>query len=209
MSPTAEAELVERLRAGDGNAFTELVREHHGSLMRLASSFVPSRAVAEEVVQETWLAVIKGLARFEQRSSLKTWITSILVNIAKTRGIKERRTVPLGSLGSDAGDGGPSVDPDRFTGPPGRGAWSDPPAHWSDLPAETVVSGETFALVEETVGTLPDNQRWVVMLRDVEGWASRDVCDLLGISEANQRVLLHRGRSVVRAALEQRFGERS
>jgi RNA polymerase sigma-70 factor (ECF subfamily) len=206
MSPTTESALVDRLCAGDGTAFTEVVRAYNGSLLRLASSFVPSRAVAEEVVQETWMAVIRGLPRFERRSSLKTWITGILVNIAKTRGIKERRTVPMAAL---TGDNGPSVDPDRFSGPPGHGAWSDPPAHWSDLPAEAVVSGETFALVEETVELLPENQRWVVMLRDVEGWSSRDVCDLLGITEANQRVLLHRARSVLRGVLEQRLGDRT
>ena len=207
MSPAAsEDALVDRLCAGDGAAFTEVVRAYNGSLVRLASSFVPSRSVAEEVVQETWIAVIKGLPRFERRSTLKTWITGILVNIAKTRGVKERRTVPMASV---AGVDGPSVDPERFSGPPGRGAWSDPPAHWSDLPAEAVVSGETFALVEQTVELLPENQRWVVMLRDVEGWSSRDVCDTLGISEANQRVLLHRARSVLRGALEQRLGDRT
>lgn len=205
MSPARENALVDRLCAGDGAAFTEVVRAYNGSLVRLASSFVPSRAVAEEVVQETWMAVIKGLPRFERRSTLKTWITGILVNIAKTRGAKERRTVPLATLAGD----GPSVDPDRFSGPPGHGAWSDPPAHWSDLPAEAVVSAETFALVEETVELLPENQRWVVMLRDVEGWSSPDVCDLLGISEANQRVLLHRARSVLRGVLEQRLGGRA
>jgi RNA polymerase sigma-70 factor, ECF subfamily len=205
MTREDEDALIARLRAGDQSAFVEVVSAYHPALLRLAGSFVPSRAVAEEVVQDTWLAVVKGLARFEQRSSFKTWVTSILVNIARTRGTRERRSVPFASLGADDG---PSVDPARFTGPPGRGAWSDPPAPWSDLPAEAALSAETLAFVDETVRRLPENQRMVVMLRDVEGWTSPDVCALLGVTEANQRVLLHRGRSTVRAALEAHFGGR-
>ena len=208
MTATPETELIERLRAGDGQAFRELVASHQAALLRLAKTFVPSRAVAEEVVQETWIAVIKGIAKFEHRSSLKTWITRILVNIARTKGVKERRTVPMGSLGLDA-DTGPAVSPDRFTGPPGRGGWSEPPARWSDLPEEIVAGNATISKVVETIHQLPEQQRWVVMLRDVEDWSATDVRGLLGLSEVNQRVLLHRGRSTVRAALEQQLGAAS
>jgi RNA polymerase sigma-70 factor (ECF subfamily) len=130
------------------------------------------------------------------------------LNIARTRGPKERRTVPFSSLEGGGGDE-PAVDPDRFSGPPGRGAWSDPPAHWSELPEAAVESSATFALILQTVRRLPEQQRWVVMLRDVEDWSSADVCDHLGITEGNQRVLLHRGRSVLRAVLEDQLGRRS
>jgi RNA polymerase sigma-70 factor, ECF subfamily len=208
MTSTGDDELVRRLRARDGAAFRELVAAHHAGLIRLASMFVPGVAVAEEVVQETWLAVIKGIDRFEGRSSLKTWITRILLNIARTRGPKERRTIPFSAL-EGGGPGEPAVDPDRFTGPSGHGRWSDPPAPWSQLPETVVESGATFALVLQTVHQLPEQQRWVVMLRDVEDWSSADVCDYLGITEGNQRVLLHRGRSALRAVLEDQLGPRS
>lgn len=200
--------MVARLRARDSAAFRELVAMHHLRLVRLAATCVPGNAVAEEVVQETWIAVIKGIDRFEQRSSLKTWITRILFNIARTRGASERRTVPFSAL-EDGGPGAPAVDPDRFSGPPGHGAWSDPPARWSEVPGAALESSETFELVLETVKGLPEQQKWVVMLRDVEDWSSAEVCDHLGLTEGNQRVLLHRGRSAVRAALEQRWGARS
>jgi RNA polymerase sigma-70 factor (ECF subfamily) len=203
-----ETAIVERLRRGDSLAFRELVSAYQASLLRLATTFVPSRAVAEEVVQETWIAVIRGIDRFEQRSSLKTWITRILVNIARTKGVKERRTVPMGSLLSDSAEN-PVVDPDRFTGPPGRGAWASPPARWSDLPEEVVLSSATIAKVIDTVHLLPEQQKWVVMLRDVEDWSSSDVCDALGLSEGNQRVLLHRGRSALRNMLEGQLGRAS
>jgi len=209
MTATLDDEaMVARLRAGDGAAFRELVAVHQGRLMRLARTCVPGNAVAEEVVQETWIAVIKGIDRFELRSSLKTWITRILLNIARTGGARERRTVPFSAL--DGGDrDAPAVDPARFSGPPGHGAWSDPPARWSDLPEVVVESAETFEIVLHTVRQLPEQQKWVVMLRDVEDWSSADVCDQLGITEGNQRVLLHRGRSAVRAALERELGGRS
>ncbi|MEO7397980.1 MAG: sigma-70 family RNA polymerase sigma factor [Ilumatobacteraceae bacterium] len=204
-----ESTLVERLRCGDSAAFRQLVLIHQAGLVRLASSFVPSHAVAEEVVQETWIAVIRGIDRFEQRSTLKTWITRILVNIARTKGVKERRTVPMGSLRGDddgGGSGGPAVDPERFIGPPGRGGWLHPPAPWSDSPEEIVTSGATIALVVETIRKLPEQQKLVVMLRDVEDWASSEVCAALGLTESNQRVLLHRGRSALRRMLEDQLG---
>ncbi|MCU1397711.1 MAG: polymerase, sigma-24 subunit, subfamily [Acidimicrobiales bacterium] len=203
-----ERAIIDALRRGDAQAFRELVDTHQPSLLRLARTFVPSTAAAEEVVQETWIAVIKGIDRFEQRSSLKTWITRILVNIAKKKGTSERRTVPMGSLTSDGSDG-PAVSPDRFVGPPGKGKWSQPPARWSDLPEETVLSRETISAVTDTVRRLPEQQRLVVMLRDVADWSSGDVCDALGLTEGNQRVLLHRGRSIVRAELEHQFGGES
>lgn len=205
MTRVGDDVLVARLRARDGAAFRELVSAQHTRLLRLATMFVPGTAVAEEVVQETWIAVIKGIDGFEGRSSLSTWITRILLNIARTSGSKERRTVPFSAL-DGGGPGDPAVDPDRFTGPPGHGVWSEPPARWSELPEAVVESGETLAFVLQTVQQLPEQQRWVVVLRDVEDWSSTDVCDYLGISEGNQRVLLHRGRSVVRAALEARLG---
>jgi len=204
-----ESSLVDRLRTGDSAAFRQLVTTHQQSLRQLARTFVPSDAVADEVVQETWLAVIRGIDRFEQRSTLKTWITRILVNIARTKGVNERRTVPMATVESAASRDEPAVPADRFAGPPGHGMWSRPPARWSDLPEEIAMSNATISLVIETVNRLPEQQKWVVMLRDVEDWSSRDVCDTLGLSEANQRVLLHRGRSFVRAMLEQHLGEES
>ncbi|MEP6658447.1 MAG: sigma-70 family RNA polymerase sigma factor [Acidimicrobiales bacterium] len=207
IDPAAEDALVARLRAGDGLAFRELVGAYQTVLLRLADTFVPSRAVAEEVVQETWIAVIQGIDRFEGRSSLKTWIVRILMNIARTRGVRERRTVPISSLDALSGVGGPVVSIDRFVGPPGRGAWAWPPAAWAELPEDCVTSAETKSLVVKTISALPEQQRRVVMLRDVEDCSASDVCDLLGLSEVNQRVLLHRGRSTVRAALERHFGE--
>ena len=138
-APSVDSIMVTRLRSGDQLAFRELVTTHQSHLHRLARTFVPSDAVAQEVVQETWMAVIRGIDGFEQRSSLKTWITRILVNIARDKGARERRTTPVGSM-HDAGDPRPAVDPGRFVGPPGRGAWSDPPARWSDLPEAVAVS---------------------------------------------------------------------
>ena len=197
--------LVARLRAGDQDAFREVVRAHNASLLRIAATFVPSRAVAEEVVQDTWIAAIKGIDRFEERSSLRTWLVRIAVNIARTRGVKERRTVPMSSLERD--DSGPAVDPSRFSGPPERGSWSVTPSVWSDSPEAVATSRETLAFVLKTVQRLPDKQRQVVMLRDVEGWPSSDVRELLDLSEGNQRILLHRGRAVLRNALELHLGD--
>ena len=205
MTITPDAILVERLRNRDSSAFRELVLVHQAGLVRLASTFVPSHAVAEEVVQETWIAVMRGIDRFEQRSSLKTWITRILVNVARTKGVKERRTVPMGSLLGENSDAS-AVDPDRFVGPPGRGAWAHPPAPWSQLPEEVVASRATISLVVETIQKLPEQQRLVVMLRDVDDWPADEVCSALGLTESNQRVLLHRGRSTLRQLLETRLG---
>lgn len=200
-----EVSLVQRLRAGEESAFRELVRRHHAAMIRFAETFVPGRAVAEEVAQEAWLGVIKGIDKFEGRSSLSTWIFRIVANIARTRGQRERRTVPTADLQADVG-GGPSVPPSRFSGPQGRGVWAEPPARWSELPDERVLSDSTFERVAAIAAELPDSQRQVFVLRDIEGWPSADVCKLLELSEVNQRVLLHRARSRVRAALEDELG---
>jgi RNA polymerase sigma-70 factor (ECF subfamily) len=191
------------LRGGDEAAFLALVSRYGGAMLRLATVYVRSRAVAEEVVQEAWIGVLKGLHLFERRSSLKSWIFSILVNCAKTRGARELRSVPLSSLEGAEGDA-PSVSPDRFRGEEDRwaGHWAQPPEPWPDARLE---SSEMVGLVGQALETLPDGQRTVMSLRDVEGLESSEVCALLGISEGNQRVLLHRARSKVRAFVEDRL----
>lgn len=201
--------LVEALRAGDEAAFAALVGRHYAALLRLALVYVKSRAVAEEVVQDTWVGVLRGLPRFEGRSSLKTWIYRILANTAKTRAEREGRTVPFSALAVAEGDE-PAVDPDRFLGdshPTWAGHWSEPPRPWADLPEQQLLSGEVRALIEEAVEALPATQRTVIRLRDIEGFSSDEVCTILGLTEGNQRVLLHRARSKVRAALEPYLSE--
>jgi RNA polymerase sigma-70 factor (ECF subfamily) len=200
--------LLARLRAGDELAFRELVRRHDRAMRRIALSYVRMPSVADEVVQETWLAVIQGLARFEGRSSLKTWIFRILVNRAQSRGVREQRTTPFSSL-SAVDDDGPTVDPDRFlpAGHAAAGYWSIPPSRFFELPEERMLAGETTALIAGAIMTLPKRQRHVITLRDIEGWDADEVCDSLGLSAANQRVLLHRARAAVRAALEEYFPE--
>jgi RNA polymerase sigma-70 factor, ECF subfamily len=201
-----EAELLEGLRQGEEAAFATLVASYSSALLRLAMTFVPSRAVAEEVVQETWLGVIKGLDRFEGRSSLKTWIFRILTNTARTRGMRERRSVPFSSLAAAEADEGPVVDPDRFLPQDHRfpGGWALAPMPWP-TPEEGLLADETREVVLAAVEELRPAQRTVITLRDLEGWPSEEVCEALEISEGNQRVLLHRARSRVRAALERHF----
>jgi RNA polymerase sigma-70 factor, ECF subfamily len=196
--------VVDALRAGDERAFRRLVQAHHASMVRVASGYVPSRSVAEEVVQDTWLAVIRGLPSFEGRSSLKTWMFTILVNQARTRGERESRTVPFSSMsGASDDDDGPTVDPDRFLPHDHRwgGHWASPPRRL-DPTAGHLEDDETCRTVEAAIAALPANQQRVVWLRDVQGWTSAEVCEALELTEANQRVLLHRGRAKVRAALE-------
>jgi RNA polymerase sigma-70 factor, ECF subfamily len=192
----SDTELLRRLRAGDERAFVTLVERYNGSMLRLAASFVPSRAVAEEVVQETWLAMLRGLAAFEGRSSLKTWLFTILVNRARSTGVRESRTVPVA-------DAGPVVDASRF-GP--DGAWVLPPEHWIEEAESRVDALKLNELLRSALGGLPSRQREVVVLRDVEGLTSAEVCGVLSISEANQRVLLHRGRGKLRQVLEAELG---
>jgi RNA polymerase sigma-70 factor (ECF subfamily) len=203
--------LLNALRAGNEDAFARLVDAHHGAMVRLAMTYVPSRSVAEEVAQETWLAVLRGLDRFEGRSSIKTWIFRILMNRAMTRGQREHRTIPFSSLFDAANEPAePSVEPERFQGPQARrpGGWADPPRRWEGAPEERLLARETLALVGGAIDGLPPAQREVIVLRDVEGWTSREVCNVLGITETNQRVLLHRARSKIRRALEQYIDDR-
>jgi RNA polymerase sigma-70 factor, ECF subfamily len=196
----AEAALLARLRAGDEAAFEGLVAALYGTMLTVARTYVKDRAVAEEVVQETWLGVINGLDRFEGRSSLKTWILSILVNQAKTRGTREARTVPFASLAPS--DHAPAVDPERFRGPHEQytGGWRAFPANWNA--ASIVEDRETIRVAMRAIVELPLTQQTVIRMRDVEGYSAEEVCAALDVSEANQRVLLHRARSRVRSALE-------
>ena len=191
-----DALLLRALRAGDERAFAALVDMYGPSLLRLAQLYVSSRAVAEEVVQETWLAVLTGIERFEGRSSLKTWLFRILTNKAKTRGQREGRTLPFSSLASDGDEDQTAVAVERFAR---GGAWATPPR---GVPEERLLAGETRARVEQAISALPPNQRAVITLRDVEGLSAEEACNVLGISETNQRVLLHRARAKVRTALE-------
>jgi RNA polymerase sigma-70 factor (ECF subfamily) len=191
-----EASMLERLRARDQDAFAELVREWSPSMLRVARMYVASAAVAEEVVQEAWLGVLQGIDRFEGRSSLKTWAFRILVNRAMTRGSREARSVPVSFE--------PAEDPTRFTP---EGAWASPPRRWEELPEESLRSSETLAVARTAIEALPPMQRLVITMRDLEGFGSLETCNALDISETNQRVLLHRARAKVRAALEQHYGE--
>jgi RNA polymerase sigma-70 factor (ECF subfamily) len=204
-----DVRTVEGLRAGDEAAFVSLVDRYHTSLIRVALLYVKDPAVAEEVAQETWLGVFQGIDRFEARSSLKTWIFRILTNRAKTRALREGRSVSFSALAGDLGDDEPAVPPDRFVSAESNlaGHWLARPRDWSDLPEERLLSAETMALVWDAVHALPQNQREVITLRDINGWTSVEVCNLLGVSETNQRVLLHRARSRVRLALERYVNE--
>jgi RNA polymerase sigma-70 factor (ECF subfamily) len=206
--PTAaEAALLERLRAGDEAAFEALVARHYATMLAVAQTYVKGRAVAEEVVQEAWLGVIKGLDRFEGRSSLKTWILSILVNQAKTRGAREARSVPFTALAPEGGE--PAVEPERFrsAGESYPGHWRAFPGDWGRSAATAVQDRETLRVVMGAIADLPEAQQAVIRMRDVEGYSSAEVCDALDVSEGNQRVLLHRARSRVRAALEGHFDD--
>ncbi len=197
-----EAQLLDALRAGDEGAFAGLVREYHSSLVRVARIYVSTLASAEEVAQETWIGVLNGLDRFEGRSSLRTWIFRILTNIAKTRAQRDGRTLPFSALQDPGRVPEAAVDADRFLDPehprwPGH--WAIKPEAW---PEDALVAAETRERLAEAMEALPASQRAVIMLRDVEGWYSAEVCNALGLTETNQRVLLHRARSKVRGALE-------
>src|SRR4051812_11460016 len=200
--------LLDRLRAGDEDAFMTLVDRYGPLMLRIALTHVRTRAVAEEVVQEAWLGVLQGLSRFEGRSSLKTWILRIVANRARTRGEREARSIPMSSLGSDVGEDEPAVDPDRFRGPDDPmypGAWAIPPHSWAGLPEERLLASETLDQVRAAIAKLPARQQEVIVLRDVEGWEPEEVSAALELTPGNQRVLLHRARSKVRADLERYF----
>jgi RNA polymerase sigma-70 factor, ECF subfamily len=202
-----DAAVIAALRAREDRAFEELMRMYNASLLRVALIYVPSRAVAEDVVQETWIAVLNGIDRFEGRSSLKTWIFRILTNIAKTRGQREGRTVPFSALERPDAVPEAAVDADRFR-PADHERW---PGHWASKPEpwpeERLLAAETRVVVERAIDRLPPAQRAVISLRDIEGWSSDETRNALGVSETNQRVLLHRARSKVRQALEDYFLE--
>lgn len=198
-SPDSDRDLVAQLLSGDEQAFADVVRRYHGPLLRFARIFVATPDVAEEVVQDGWLAVVTGLPAFEGRSSLKSWIFGIVANKAKTRGVRERRTIPFADLMTTDEDGA-AVDGDRFRR---DGGWRQPPARWDgNTPEAQLLRREAISIVERVLAELPPAQRAVVTLRDVEDLDAAETCNMLGITETNQRVLLHRGRSKIRAAIE-------
>ncbi len=200
-----DAKLVRALCDRDEATFVELTRSYYAAMLRVAQMYVSSRAVAEEVVQETWIGVIRGIDRFEGRSSLKTWIFRILTNTAKARAEREGRAIPFSAL-DPARVPEAAVEADRFLGdehPQWPGHWASAPASWAALPEERLLGKETRELVAQAIESLPASQRAVISLRDVEGWDGEEVCNVLGVSETNQRVLLHRARSKVRRELEQ------
>jgi RNA polymerase sigma-70 factor (ECF subfamily) len=199
-TPTVdERELLASLREGDETAFAALVDRHGAAMLRVARLYVHDRSVAEEVVQEAWLGVLKGIEGFEGRSLLRTWLLRIVANVARTKGVRESRSVPFSAL-----DEGPSVPAERFHDPGDRwaGHWATPPVDWG-RPEQKLLSAEVRAHVRAAIDALPDVQRRVISLRDVEGWSADEVCNVLRLSETNQRVLLHRARTKVRAALDE------
>lgn len=204
MDATDDKALLVRLRAGDGDAFAALVRRYHGRLLRLARLFVSTDASAEEVVQDTWLAVLDRVDTFEERSSLLTWISRILVNRAKTKGVREARSLPFSAMSEpDVETAEPVVDPERFNE---KGKWSAPPGRWDDETPERLLGNQqAMALLDAELRQLPERQRIVVVLRDTLGWTADEVCNVLDLNETNQRVLLHRARARLRARLEVHF----
>jgi RNA polymerase sigma-70 factor (ECF subfamily) len=209
--PTPEdLALVGSLRGGDERAFAQIVEELNGPLLRLAALYVQGSAAAEEVVQDTWLGVLRGLDRFEARSSFRTWVFRIATNRARTHGGRERRDVPLSALLDPANDpGGPALDPERFLAPGEEwaGGWAVPPRRWAPDAEAYLAASETRELIRRSLDTLAPAQQIVMTLRDIEGWSSEEVCAALEITPGNQRVLLHRARSRMRAILEQHLAE--
>lgn len=197
-------DLLAKLRGGDETAFRVLVRRHQRSMVSVAQTFVRSRSTAEEVVQDTWLALIEGLDAFEGRSSLKNWLFAILVNKARRRGAREGRVVLVADFEREAGDAEPVVDPARFDA---AGAWSALPSAWDDMTPERIVAGRQLLFhVQEAIDRLPPVQRSVLVMREVEHLDAAEVSSLLGVSDGNQRVLLHRARARVRDHLEKLLG---
>lgn len=194
--------LIASLRAGDDAAFATLIDRYHASLVRVAMLYVDDRAVAEEVAQETWIGMLRGLDGFAGRSSLKTWLFRILTNQAKRHGTRERRSIPFAALRTDPDE--PAVSPDHFF-PPGHedaGHFIAAQRDWCRTPEEVLLSAETREIVEAAIADLPPAQREIITLRDIDGWSAPEVCNALTISDTNQRVLLHRARSKVRRAIE-------
>ncbi len=214
MGPSAtyqdDAVLVPALRRGDPDAFAWILDRYDQSLRRVARTYVPTDSAADEVVQDTWLGVLNGIDRFEQRSSVKTWLYRILLNVARSKGTRERRSIPFSSAARSMDDGPePTFDADRFrpdvAGEPHPGHWRSFPLDWEHEPEERLLSAETLGVVTTGLEGLPPTQREVLVLRDVEGWTPEEVCEALGLSDVNQRVLLHRGRARLRRALESYF----
>ena len=203
MTGDEDSQLLASVREGDENAFVRLVERYHASMLRLARMYVEP-GVAEDVVQDTWIGVLRGLSSFEGRASFKTWLFRIVANRARTRAVRNARSIPVSLLGElNLEPDEPAVDPSRFQPADGRY-----PGHWllkpsaDDLPEERLLAGELNEVVRSALGNLPAAQSEVVRLRDVEGLAGEEVCQLLNLTEGNQRVLLHRGRSKIRTALE-------
>jgi RNA polymerase sigma-70 factor, ECF subfamily len=196
VSEDPDSELVSRVRAGDEGAFAELAGKYQGAMLSIARGYVPSGAVAEEVVQEAWIGVLRGIGRFERRSSFRTWLFRILVNRAISAGVRERRSVPVDDMG-------PVVDASSFDA---GGTWQVPPEPWADQVDDQVIAAKISARILAAIDELPLQQREVVTLRDVQGLSSGEVCAVLDISNANQRVLLHRGRSKLRQVIGSEFG---
>lgn len=197
--------LLAALRGGDEQSFTAIVTRYHEMMVRLAMAYVPSRAVAEDVAQEAWLGVLQGLDRFEGRCSMKSWIFTILTNRARTRGQREGRSAPFSSITAAGGENESAVDMDRFfsTGQNGTaGRWVSQPTNWDEMPEERLMGSEVRAVVTAAVEGLPQSQQAVITLRDIEGFSAEEACNVLGITETNQQVLLHRARSKVRRAVE-------
>ena len=205
-----EQQLIERLKARDENAFLELVELYYGYLVTLADIYVSDKAIAEEVVQDAWLAVLRGIDRFEGRASFKTWISRIVMNLARTRGVRESRFLNFSAFTDDkAGRSEPAVDPAQFQieGSDYPDHWSVAPRQWSADPESQLLTGEMMAVLYAAVDLLPEVQRLVLTMRDVNGYTPAEVCNILSISETNQRVLLHRARSKVRGIVDNHFSK--
>jgi RNA polymerase sigma-70 factor, ECF subfamily len=204
---SADLATVERLLAGDETTFMMLVDRHQPAMLRLAQMYVSSRAVAEEVVQEAWIGILKGLPTFEGRSSLRTWMFRIVTNLAKTRGVREGRSVPFSALAGDSGDD--PVDPGWFQDATDRfpGGWRTFPDDWRGIPEDRLIGRETLDHIRGAMDAMPPMQAEVVRLRDVLGWSSEEVCNALELTETNQRVLLHRGRNKIRRELDAYLSE--
>jgi len=205
MKPEDEKALIQQLRAGSEPAFVDLVTRYNSAMTRVALCFVRDDDTAQEVVQDAWLGVLKGMASFEGRSSLKSWIFSIVVNQAKTRGVREARSIPFSSLAAREASGTePAVDPSRFLGPDAQwpGHWAQPPQSWGQDPEACFLQAEMMGQLSRSIDALPPAQRTVMLLRDVAGHDAESICNTLGITMTNMRVLLHRARSRVRNQLE-------